>query len=62
MVLYRSAEIRRHQYTRVTDWSGGLYISPGAFIRILGEKGLTLWVHVPFLSTSIDAYHKGRQQ
>ena len=30
VVLYRSAAIRRHQYTRVTEWSGGLYISPGA--------------------------------
>ncbi len=30
MVLYRSAALRRHQYTRVTEWSGGLYISPGA--------------------------------
>lgn len=30
VVLYCSKDIRRHQYTRVTDWSGGLYISPGA--------------------------------
>lgn len=29
VVLYRNADIRRHQYTGVTDWSGGLYISPG---------------------------------
>ena len=29
VVLYRSKAIRRHQYTRITDWSGGLYISPG---------------------------------
>lgn len=29
VVLYRSKAIRRYQYTRVTDWSGGLYISPG---------------------------------
>ena len=29
MVLYRSKDIRRYQYTRITDWSGGLYISPG---------------------------------
>ena len=38
MVLYRSAKLRRHQYTRVTEWSGGLYISPGdsvIFFRIL---------------------------
>lgn len=30
VVLYRSADIRRHQYTRITEWSGGLYISPGS--------------------------------
>ena len=30
VVLYRSKDIRRYQYTRITDWSGGLYISPGA--------------------------------
>ena len=29
VVLYRNADIRRHQYTRITEWSGGLYISPG---------------------------------
>ena len=29
VVLYRNAEYRRHQYTGVTEWSGGLYISPG---------------------------------
>lgn len=30
VVLYRSAAIRQHQYTAITEWSGGLYISPGA--------------------------------
>ena len=29
VVLYRNTAIRRHQYTRITEWSGGLYISPG---------------------------------
>ncbi len=29
VVLYRNADIRRHQYTSITEWSGGLYISPG---------------------------------
>lgn len=29
VVLYRSAAIRRHQYTQITEWTGGLYISPG---------------------------------
>ena len=30
VVLYRNSAIRRHQYTQITEWSGGLYISPGA--------------------------------
>lgn len=29
IVLYRNAAIRRYQYTRITEWTGGLYISPG---------------------------------
>jgi sphinganine-1-phosphate aldolase len=28
VLLYANADLRRHQYTAVTDWSGGLYISP----------------------------------
>lgn len=28
VILYRHKEIRKHQFTRVTDWTGGLYISP----------------------------------
>ena len=35
VVLYRSPEIRRHQYTQITEWSGGLYISPGTEILLL---------------------------
>ena len=30
VVLYRGPEYRRFQYTSITEWSGGLYISPGA--------------------------------
>lgn len=30
VLLYANAELRRCQYTAVTDWSGGLYISPSA--------------------------------
>lgn len=29
VVLYRWPALRQHQYTAITDWSGGLYISPG---------------------------------
>ena len=28
VVLYRNKDIRKHQFTSVTDWTGGLYISP----------------------------------
>jgi glutamate/tyrosine decarboxylase-like PLP-dependent enzyme len=28
VVLYRDAELRHHQYFTVTDWPGGLYMSP----------------------------------
>eukprot|EP00878_Enallax_costatus_P033408 GHUV01036837.1.p1 GENE.GHUV01036837.1~~GHUV01036837.1.p1 ORF type:complete len:313 (+),score=53.53 GHUV01036837.1:569-1507(+) len=28
VILYRSPNIRRHQFTAITDWTGGLYISP----------------------------------
>ena len=29
VVLYRWPSLRQHQYTAITDWTGGLYISPG---------------------------------
>lgn len=29
VVLYRNPDIRKYQYTQITEWSGGLYISPG---------------------------------
>ena len=29
VVLYRGASLRHAQFTAVTDWSGGLYVSPG---------------------------------
>ena len=28
VLLYRSAALRRYQFTAVSDWSGGLYVSP----------------------------------
>ena len=30
VLLYATPELRRYQYTAVTEWSGGLYISPSA--------------------------------
>ena len=29
VVLYHSKELRQYQYTKITEWTGGLYISPG---------------------------------
>lgn len=30
VVLYRNTELRKHQFVAVTEWSGGLYVSPSA--------------------------------
>ncbi len=30
VLLYANARLRRYQFTAVTDWSGGLYVSPSA--------------------------------
>ncbi|CAK0780190.1 hypothetical protein CVIRNUC_004963 [Coccomyxa viridis] len=43
VVLYRSKGIRRYQYTRITDWSGGLYISPGFAGSRSGALISTAW-------------------
>lgn len=43
VVLYRSPEIRRHQFTAITDWSGGLYISPGMAGSRSGALIATAW-------------------
>ena len=43
VVLYRNREIRRHQYTAVTDWTGGLYISSGMAGSRSGAVMATAW-------------------
>ncbi|EFN56217.1 hypothetical protein CHLNCDRAFT_144988 [Chlorella variabilis] len=43
VVLYRSKDIRRHQYTSITDWTGGLYISPGFAGSRSGALIATAW-------------------
>ena len=40
---------RRHQYTRVTDWSGGLYISPGFAGSRSGALIATAWASLVHL-------------
>lgn len=29
VVLYNDRSLRQYQYTKITEWTGGLYISPG---------------------------------
>jgi sphinganine-1-phosphate aldolase len=43
VVLYSSPAIRRHQFTSVTDWTGGLYISPSMAGSRSGALIATAW-------------------
>jgi len=43
VVLYRSVALRRFQYTSITDWTGGLYISPGFAGSRSGALIATAW-------------------
>lgn len=43
VVLYRGAARRRCQYTSITDWTGGLYISPGFAGSRSGAVIATAW-------------------
>lgn len=54
VVLYRSPDIRRYQYTTVTDWSGGLYISPGFAGSRSGALIATAWAAL--LYHGMDGY------
>jgi sphinganine-1-phosphate aldolase len=49
VVLYRSPEIRKYQYTQVTDWSGGNYISPGFAGSRSGALIATAWASMVHL-------------
>lgn len=54
VVLYRSPDIRRYQYTSITDWSGGLYISPGFAGSRNGALIATAWTSL--LYHGIEGY------
>jgi len=54
VVLYRSPDIRRYQYTSITDWSGGLYISPGFAGSRNGALIATAWTSM--LYHGIEGY------
>ncbi|GAX84109.1 hypothetical protein CEUSTIGMA_g11532.t1 [Chlamydomonas eustigma] len=43
VVLYADREIRQHQFTGITDWTGGLYISPGLAGSRPGALIATAW-------------------
>ncbi|KAK9822584.1 hypothetical protein WJX74_007398 [Apatococcus lobatus] len=43
VVLYSSRDIRKHQFTQITEWSGGLYISPGFAGSRSGALIATAW-------------------
>jgi sphinganine-1-phosphate aldolase len=43
VVLYRGKELRRHQYYTVTDWPGGLYLSPTFAGSRPGALSATCW-------------------
>lgn len=49
VVLYRSAALRRKQYTSITDWTGGLYISPGFAGSRSGALIATAWAAMAHL-------------
>ncbi|KAL6777620.1 hypothetical protein ACKKBG_A14975 [Auxenochlorella protothecoides x Auxenochlorella symbiontica] len=49
VVLYRSKDIRKYQYTSITDWTGGLYISPGFAGSRSGALIATAWASLVHL-------------
>lgn len=67
VVLYRSKDIRKHQYTSITDWTGGLYISPGFAGSRSGALIATAWAALVHLGEegylqATDAMMKAAQQ
>ncbi|XXG41559.1 hypothetical protein AAC387_Pa01g1998 [Persea americana] len=54
IVLYRNHEIRKHQFVAVTEWSGGLYVSP----TIAGSRpgGLIAGAWAAMMSIGLKGY------
>ncbi|CAN6464747.1 unnamed protein product [Victoria cruziana] len=54
VVLYRNREIRKHQFVAVTEWSGGLYVSP----TIAGSRpgGLIAGAWAAMMSLGLEGY------
>lgn len=60
VVLFKSPERRKYQYTSVTDWTGGLYISPGFAGSRSGALISTAWTAL--LYHGLDGYIKNTKQ
>ncbi len=54
VVLYRGAELRRHQYFTATDWPGGLYFSPTLAGSRPGALSAAAWAAM--VATGEDGY------
>ncbi|EEF47441.1 sphingosine-1-phosphate lyase [Ricinus communis] len=56
VVLYRNHDIRKHQFVAVTEWSGGLYVSP----TIAGSRpgGLIAGAWAAMMSLGLEGYLK----
>ncbi|CAA7396262.1 unnamed protein product [Spirodela intermedia] len=54
VVLYRNHKIRKHQFVAVTEWSGGLYVSP----TIAGSRpgGLIAGAWAAMMSLGLEGY------
>ncbi|GAV72898.1 Pyridoxal_deC domain-containing protein [Cephalotus follicularis] len=60
VVLYRNHDIRKHQFVAVTEWSGGLYISP----TIAGSRpgGLVAGAWAAMMSQGLEGYLENTKQ
>lgn len=60
VVLYRNHEIRKHQFVAVTEWSGGLYVSP----TIAGSRpgGLIAGAWAAMMSLGEEGYLENTRQ
>ncbi|XP_028786951.1 sphingosine-1-phosphate lyase [Neltuma alba] len=54
IVLYRNHDIRKHQFVAVTEWSGGLYVSP----TMAGSRpgGLIAGAWAAMMSIGVEGY------
>ncbi|WOL12850.1 hypothetical protein Cni_G21618 [Canna indica] len=60
VVLYRNHEIRKHQFVAVTEWSGGLYVSP----TMAGSRpgGLIAGAWAAMMSLGLSGYLENTRQ